>query len=224
MKHFTKTALFAGLMLGAMSQPALGQSTGTIVQGIAVANLDAVVASSNAYRTAQQQRQTTYKPQIDAANAKRQQLQTQLQPLATKFNQDRQATNPNQQSLAQQAQNIQRIQEQGQQELQQILQPVALSEAYVAEQLNDQLDQAVKNAMAKRNISLVLTPSAVLAANNQAYNLNQAILDELNTLVPSVQIVPPQGWEPREVREARAAQAQAQGQAPATTAQQPQGR
>ena len=43
--------------------------------------------------------------------------------------------------------------------------------------------------------------SAVAAFNNNAYNLNQAIIAELNTLLPSAQLVPPAGWQPREVRE-----------------------
>jgi hypothetical protein len=66
--------------------------------------------------------------------------------------------------------------------------------------------------------------------NNGGYNLNQDIVNELNTLIPSATLVPPQGWEPREVREARAQQA-AQGQqgaaaAPAkpSTTTQPSGR
>jgi hypothetical protein len=66
----------------------------------------------------------------------------------------------------------------------------------------------------------------VLAVNNNAYNLNQDILNELNTLLPSAQLVPPTGWEPRELREARAQQAAAAGQQPAaaTTTTPPAGR
>ena len=80
--------------------------------------------------------------------------------------------------------------------------------------------------MAKKKISLLLSPQAVTAFNNNGYNLNQDIVNELNTLIPSATLVPPTGWEPREVREQRAAQQQAQGQAPAaaTTTTQPSGR
>jgi hypothetical protein len=94
--------------------------------------------------------------------------------------------------------------------------PVMMSRAYVSEQVQDKLDQAIKNAMAKKKISLLIGPDAVLAVNNNAYNLNQDILNELNTLLPSAQLVPPQGWEPREIREARAQQSAAAGQQPAT--------
>ncbi|MBM3596227.1 MAG: OmpH family outer membrane protein, partial [Alphaproteobacteria bacterium] len=46
-------------------------------------------------------------------------------------------------------------------------------------------------------------------------------------LLPAAQLVPPQGWEPREIREARAQQVAAAGQQPAaaaTTTTQPVGR
>jgi len=223
MKLILKSAMAASLLLGAAIHPALAadsKSGSTVVAGIAIANLDAVIANSNAYRTAQQQRPVTYKAQYDAAENRRSQLQAQIKPLVDKFNKDREAPNPNTASLQQQAQAIQQIQQSGQQELQRLLQPVALSEAYVQEQLEEKVDQAVKNAMAKNKVSLLLGPQAILAVNDNAYNLNQAILTELNTLLPSAQLVPPQGWEPREVREARAAQ---EGQAPAS-GQKPQGR
>jgi Skp family chaperone for outer membrane proteins len=224
MKTFLKSVAAAGLMF-AVAHPAIAQAqaqaSGPLVPGLAVADLDGVVASSNAYRTAQQQRQTTYKAQYDQAEARSKQLNAQIQPLADKFNRDRAAPNANQAALQQQAAQIQQIQSAGQQELRQMLQPVAMSEAYVQEQISDKLDQAVKNAMAKNKVSILLSPQAVLALNNNAYNLNQAILTELNTLIPSATLVPPAGWEPREVREARAQQ-QAQGAAPAQ-AQKPAG-
>ena len=223
-----KSALLAGILAASASQVAVAQTatTGPVLPGLAVANLDAVVANSNAFRTAQQQRPVTYKAQIDQAEARRKQLEAQIQPLVDKFNKDRAAPNANQATLAQQAQSIQSIQQTGQQELQRILAPAALSEAYVTEQIEDKLDQAVKNAMSKGKISLLLNPQAVVAANNNAYNLNQSILTELNVLIPSAQLTPPAGWEPREVREQRAQQqAQAAGQAPAAQAgPQPQGR
>ena len=216
-----RTALGAGLVLGAFAaQPALAQAgSGTLVQGLAIANLDAVIVNSNAFRTAEQQRGTTYKPQLDQAEQRRAAIQAQLEPLVTKFNADSQVARPNQQALAQQAQAIQRIQQSGQQELQQILAPVAASRAYVNEQIEEKIDEAIRNAMNKKRVSLLLGPQAVLAVNNNAYNINQDILNELNTLLPSAQLVPPQGWEPREVREARAAQAGQQNGAAAAPVQ-----
>lgn len=224
MNILLKSVAAAALMIGAVgAQPVLAQTGGTLVQGLAIANLDAVIVNSSAFKTAETQRQTTYKAQIDRAEQRRTQLEAQLKPLAEKFEKDRTAANPNQQALAQQAANIQQIQQQGQQELQAIIAPVAMSRAYVNEQIQDKLDQAIKNAMSKKKISLLIGPDAVLAVNNNAYNLNQDILNELNTLIPAAQLVPPQGWEPRELREARAQQAAAAGQQPAaaTTTTQP---
>lgn len=220
---------FAGLLLAGIATPAFAQ-TGTAAPlaqapGVAVVNLEAVVANSSAYRNAATSRQTTYKAQLDQAESRRQAISGQLKPLVDKFQKDQQAgvATP---TLQQEAGTIQQIQQSGQQELQGILQPVALSEAYVQEQINDKLATAVQNAMAKKRISLLLNPSAVVSANN-AYNLNQDVLNELNTLIPNAQIVPPAGWEPREVREQRAQQqgaAAPAAPAPASNKPKPSGR
>lgn len=218
MKTILKSVAAASLMLGA-AQPAMvhAQASGPLVPGLAIADLDGVIANSTAYKTAQSQRPTTYKAQFDQAEARRKAITTQLTPLVEKFNKDRAAPSPNTAALQQQAQQIQQIQQAGEQELRTILQPVGLSEAYVQEQIAEKLDAAVKAAMAKKKISLLLSPQAVTAFNNNAYNITQDITTELNTLIPSATLVPPAGWEPREVREARAQQQAQQGQqAPAT--------
>ncbi|MGF7154185.1 OmpH family outer membrane protein [Novosphingobium gossypii] len=223
----TKTkfvALAAGLALAAAANPALAAkkdaapaasaaSGGTIVQGLGVASFDAVIANSNAYKTAETQRQTTFKAQFDQAQTRQNALNTQIKPLIDKFNADRQGGKATQASLEQQAGSIQQIQENGKAELQRILQPVGLSQAYVNEQIEDKLNDAVKAAMTKKGVSILISPDAILAVNGGAYNLNQDILNELNTALPSAQLVPPAGWEPRQVREQRAQQAAAQGQA-----------
>ncbi len=229
MKTLLKSVMVASLMLGgATVQPALAQSksdSGTIVQGIAFANIDAVIQNSSAFQTAEQQRPVTYKAQFDAAEQRRNQLQAQLKPLVDKFEADRQVAKADQQALAREAQQIQQLQQSGQQELQQLMMPVSLSNAYVLEQINDKIDAAVKSAMKKKNVSLLLGQEVVLASNQAVYNLNPDILTELNALLPTAQLVPPQGWEPRQIREAKAAQAaQAAQQQAATAGPQAQGR
>ena len=57
-------------------------------QAVRVVSLPAVVANSNAYKTAEQQRPVTYKPQLDQAEARRAAIAAQLQPLVDKFNAD----------------------------------------------------------------------------------------------------------------------------------------
>jgi Skp family chaperone for outer membrane proteins len=214
MKIILKPALAAGIALATLAAPAVmaPASAQSTVKGIAIVNVPAVVANSNAFRTAQQQRPTTYKAQIDQANARREAIAAQLQPLYTQFQTAQQAANPNQQTLQQTAGQIQQIEAAGQRELQQMLAPVQLSQAYVEEQINDKLVTAIQNAARKQNVSIVISPDSVLYADN-AYNMNQAVLDELNTLIPSAQLVPPAGWLPREMREQQQAQQQAAGQA-----------
>jgi Skp family chaperone for outer membrane proteins len=219
MKRTLTPAFAAALALAVapaalVSTPAVAQA----VQGIAVVNVPAVIANSNAYKTAEQQRPTTYKAQYDSANAKRTELQNQLNPLIDKFNTDRAAASPNQQALQQQAAVIQQMEQNGNRELQQILAPVALSQAYVQEQLSDKLPTAIENAAKKKGVTLVVSPENILYAD-AAYNLNQDVLNELNTLLPSAQLVPPQGWLPRELREQQEQQqaAAAAQQAPAAT-------
>lgn len=186
-----------------------------VVPGIAVANPDAIVVNSAAYKLAEQQRPVTYKAQIDAAEARRAQLQAQIEPLIQKYQTDSQAATPNQASLQQQAQQIQRIQQSGEAELQRLLQPVAMSRAYVLEQIGNKLEAAMEAAQKRRKITLVLNPSAIVAAD-QAYNLNQDVLTELDRILPQAQLVPPADWKPAAQREAEAAQAaQQQGNAAA---------
>ncbi|MCJ1959588.1 OmpH family outer membrane protein [Novosphingobium mangrovi (ex Hu et al. 2023)] len=218
MKTLLKSAALAStLALASVALPGVASAqSGTVVPGIGVADLEGIVFSSAANQTAREQRQTTYKAQIDQANSRRAAIQAQLQPLIQKYQADSRAANPNEAALQQQAQQIQQIQQQGQQELQQILAPVSLSEAYVNEQIEDKLNDAVKAAMTKKKVTILLNPQSIQAITDGAYSLNQDILAELNAAIPTAQIVPPEGWEPRQVREARARQQQAgQAQAPA---------
>ena len=213
MKQLIKPVLAAGLLLTAASPMLAAPAAAQVVKGVGVVSLPAVIANSNAYKVAEEQRPVTYKPQLDQANARRQAIAAQLQPMYQKFQTDQQA-NASQAQLQQQAAAIQQIEQAGQRELQQILGPVSMSRAYVQEQIEDKLDEAVQAAARKRNVTLILdaaTGQVVFA--DAAYNITQAVLDEVNTLLPSVQLVPPQGWLPREMRQQQEAAA-AQGQQP----------
>lgn len=227
MKTLFKPVLAAGLILTAsvpvFTAPAAAQQ---IAPGVGVVSLPAAVANANAYKIAEQQRPVTYKAQIDQATARRDQLTAQLQPMYEKFRTDQQA-NVAQATLQQQAGQIQQIEQAGQRELTQLVQPVALSRAYVQEQIEDKLDQAVQAAATKKKISLILDASSgAVTFADAKYNITQDVVNELNTLLPSAQLVPPAGWLPREARQqqeaAAAAQAAQNGTAPAP--QQPSGR
>ena len=200
----------ATLVAPMVSAPVAAQQ----VQGIGVVNIAAVVVNSEAYKTANTQRQTTYAAQMQQAQTRQQALNAQLQPLVTAFNTARQQANADQGALQQQAQQIAQLRQNGQAELQQILGPVAMSQAYVEEQINDQLQSAIEAAAKARNVTLVITPDSILYADN-AYNLNEAVLAQLNRQLPSAQLVPPNGWLPRELREQQEAAAAAGAQQPA---------
>lgn len=220
MKTLLKPVFAVGLLLTAtagvmVAAPASAQQA----QNIGVVNLPAIIVNSEAYKLAEQQRPVTYKPQIDQANARRQAIATQLEPLYAKLQADQQA-NVAQATLQQQAAQIQQIEQNGQRELQQLVAPVQLSRAYVTEQIEDKLDEAVQAAATKKGVGIILETSGGQVVFAQAsYNINQDVLAELNTLLPAAVLVPPQGWLPREMRQqqaaAQAAQAAQQGTAPA---------
>ena len=221
-KSLPKAVIAASLMLAGSQFAFVAPAAAQAVKGIAVANPTAIVALSNAFKVAEAQRPVTYKAQIDQANARKTQIEAQLRPMATKLQTDAQAANPNQAALQQQYSQIQQIEQAGQNEINSILQPVALSRAYVVEQIGDKLEQATKNAMARQKVEILLDSGAVINAG-EAYNLNQAILNELNVLLPNAQLVPPAGWLPRQQREQQAQQQQQQQQqtAPAAVAPAP---
>lgn len=215
MKYLSKLAATAGLAVASVAVPAaITPAAAQGVGGIAVVNYQAVAAASTAFQTAQQQRQTTYATQISQANTRRTQIEQQLQPLIQAFETARRAASPDQAALQQQVAQIQQIQQAGEAELQQLIQPVQLSQAYVEEQINEKLPAAIEAAAKKNNVKLVLTPDTVLYADN-AYNLNQAVVAELNAALPSVSVTPPAGWLPAEMRQQAAAQ---QAQQPAAAA------
>lgn len=227
MKTLLKCTAAALMMVGTVTSGMIAPAAAQNVAGIGIADQRRAVVESAAFVNANAARPTTYKAQYDAAQAKSTQIRQQLEPLVNKFNTDVQApnANANQAALQQQLGQIQQLREQGSQEVQEILQPVALSEAYVLEQISDKFDQAVRAAMTKRKISVVFEVGSTLA-HNDAYDMTKDITAELNAAIPTAQIVPPQGWVPRAQREqqARAAGANAAPPPAAPTAQQPEGR
>ena len=195
---------------------------------IGVANPEAIVVASTAFQQAERQRPTVYKATIDAAQSRKTQIETQLKPLYEKLEKDSKAPKADRNLLQQQMIQIRQIEQSGEQELQKMLAPLDQSRQFVLEQIEDKLGTAMQQAMAKRGVSMVVRRESVLRYD-PANDLNQAVVAELNTLLPSAQITPPQGWLPRAEREAAAQAAQAQGKAPAAspaqqTGQQPEGR
>ena len=215
MKTLLKPIAFAALLLAGTAsivQAKAAPAAASAAKGpIAVVNLNNVVGSSAAFKAAQSQSAVTYQAQVSAAESRKAAIIAQLQPMADKLQRDAAAPNANQAALAQEQATIQQLQDSGTRELQRIMQPVALSNAYVQEQITDKLGAAMQAAMTKNGVSVLLKAEAVQMVTSPAYDLTPEVLAELNAALPTVQLVPPAGWLPREQREQQAAQAGTRG-------------
>jgi len=222
MKSILKPVLAAGMLLATASPLVIAApASAQVVPGIAAIDVGVIVSGSNAFKAAEQQRGTYYAQTVQQAQARGDAINQQIDPMITKLEADSKLPNANREALQQQAAAIQQISTQGQREVNQLLAPVMASEEYVAEQISEALPKAIEEAAKKKRISLVLRrDEAGIVYRDPAYNLNDAVIAELNTLLPAAQIVPPPNWLPRELREqqARAAAAAGQTAAPATGA------
>src|SRR3546814_9661270 len=69
--------------------------------------------------------------------------------------------------------------------------------------VSSKMGDALKSAMTKNKVDLVLQPGATVSYQ-PAVDITNAVVTELNTLVPSAQIVPPAGWEPGQQQQQQA--------------------
>jgi Skp family chaperone for outer membrane proteins len=228
MKSIKSMLAVASLAIAtATAAPAAAQ-----VQGkIATVDAPAVVINTTAFGTAYQQISTTYKPQIDTIQARSQESQTLLKQLDT--NNDDQLDEAEQQAAqnSAQAQRLQAIE----QEVGQLTNQVEAARVYAVEQILAQYRTALQQVAQQQQIQLVFTPDTVAYALPQA-SITQQVSTALNTLVPSVGIVPPQGWQPsrnavglyqqiqQRLLAAQAIQAQQQGAQQQQNTQAPSGR
>ena len=217
MNTLIKAALLATAPIAAIAALPTAASA-QAVSNVGVANLEEAIQKSNAYVLAINQIKITYKPQIDAFEARSKVLNAEIQPLVTAFQTAQRAPNANQAALQTQATNIQTRQQAAQQEVQTLYQPVGRAQAYVEEQLVAKLDAALKTAMTKKKVTLVVSPQATISYQ-PAMDITMDIVTELNATLPNVMITPPANWQP-------GGQAGAQGAAAAGPVQptRPQGR
>ena len=188
MKTIASLLAAASLSIAAfVAVPAAAQVQGNI----ATVNAPAVIINSNAFTTAYQQIATTYKPQLDAIQARQQESQTLLQQLDT--NKDNQLDEAEQQAAqnSPQAKRLQAIE----QEVAQLTDQVEAARVYAIEQILAQYRPALEEVVQQLRIQVVLTPDVVVYAPQQA-NITQQVTTAVNAKVPSVAIVPPQNWRP----------------------------
>ena len=210
----TKSFLIAGALIASVAAvPAVAQ-----VNGIAVADPQGAIANTKAWAAARGQIQTTYKAQLDQAAARGKAMDAELAPLVTQFQAAQKAPGATNATLAPQYQAIQAKQQAGQAELARITAPAERAQAYSIEQIQARLPEAVQNVVKARNVSLLVSPQAVLFLTPAA-DITPAVTTELDRLVPSVSTAVPAGWQPGQQQAgAPAAAAPAAGTAPARPA------
>lgn len=195
MKTFLKAVALATVSvagMAAVSVPAVAQSK----LGIAVVDMDEAVNKSVAATNARTQMQTTYKANIDNFNSRKTALDADLKQKAEAFQAAvKAAGGKSTPALQTQYEQLQQSQQSAQAELQRIGQPIALANAYIEEQIGAKIGDALKAAMTKSKVDLVLQPGATVSYQ-PSVDITAAVTTELNALVPSVNIVPPAGWQP----------------------------
>lgn len=198
-KILTASALaIAALSVSPMfAAPAAAQA-----RAVAVADVRAAAAKSNAFTVASQQIQTTYKAQIDQQETRGQTLQAEMNVLIAKYNEEAKKTPQNQAALQAAAKAVQDKRQAAQTELGQIGAPVELALAYVEDQISVRMNEAIKAAMTTKKVDLLLQPDAVLARENNV-DLTDAVVVELNKILPSVTITPPAGYQPGQLVQQR---------------------
>ncbi len=232
MKLLAKSLAAASLAMVAIAAvPSAAQVSGNI----AVVSDPVVIAQSTALANAYQQISTTYASQITQIQQKQQQTQTLLQQLDTNNDGSLDAAEQQAAANAPQAQQLQTLER----EIAQLSNQIDLARVYAVTQILQQYGPALQSVTTADNIQIVLAPDAVSFAPPQA-NIGQKVVAALNARVPSVQITPPQGWQPSQqavavfqqvqqillIANARQQQAAAaaQAQQPAQQPAQPSGR
>jgi len=199
----------APLALAVAATPASAQSK----LGIAVVNVDAAINGSAAAQTATQQMAVTYKGAIDSLNTRRTALQAEIKSKEDALQAAAKAAGPKPtpvqtQALQTQYDALQKRGQEAQAELQQLNQPIQLAKQYVLEQIGAKLDDALKAVLTKNKVDLLIKDDSTLAFQPNV-DLTASLITELNALVPTVGIVPPQGWQPGQQQQAPAAAAPA---------------
>ncbi|MBA4747530.1 MAG: OmpH family outer membrane protein [Sphingopyxis sp.] len=199
-KLFAATALAAATLTVAplFAVPAAAQSK----TGIAVADVRVAAARSNAFTTAAQQIETTYKAQIDARDSRAQTLQAELNLLVAKYNEEARKPTPNQATVQAAAKAVQDKRTAATAEISQLGQQVDLAIAYVEDQISLRMNEAIRAAMKRLKVDLLLNPEGVLA-REPAVDITDAVVADLNAILPNVGIVPPAGYQPGQLVQAK---------------------
>jgi len=188
MTIFSKLLAPAAVALCAVAaMPAQAQVEGKI----ATVDISRAVLGTTAFQTAYEQVNTTYAQQNELRRTKAQERQTLLATFDT--NGDKQVDDA---ELAAKQNSPQFTQLQTlEQEIQALTNQIDAARVYAVEQVIIQYGAALQEVVTKQQIKLVIDPSTVMFTVPEA-DITQQITTALNAKVPSVGIVPPQGWQP----------------------------
>lgn len=188
MTIFSKLIAPAAMALCAVAAvPAQAQVEGRI----ATVDISRAVLGTTAFQTAYEQVNTTYAQQNELRRTKAQERQTLLATFDT--NGDKQVDDA---ELAAKQNSPQFIQLQTlEQEIQALTNQIDAARVYAVEQVILQYGAALQEVVTKQQIKVVLDPNSLLFVAPEA-DVTAQITTALNAKVPSVGIVPPQGWQP----------------------------
>jgi Skp family chaperone for outer membrane proteins len=192
-------------------------------QSVAVLDPDAAIGNSNAWKTAAQTIQTTYKTQIDQVQARQTALAGEIRTAATPLDTNKDGQISQAELQAAQSSNpnavkaLQAKEQSAQQELQRLSLPFNRAKAYAIEQISGHEDDAVNNVVKQRHIAVLLRPEAAFFTDPSA-DLTGAVTAELDRLITApVSVTPPANWQPGQQQQAApAAAAAAPAAKPAT--------
>src|SRR3546814_11862176 len=139
--------------------------------------------------------QTTYKAQIEAFNARKATLDKELQTKATEIQNAQKTAGANSATLQPKIEAFQKRRAEIQQELATLGRPIALAQAYVEEQVSSKMGDALKSAMTKNKVDLVLPPGPTVSYQPEVDNTN-ALVTNPTPIFPHPHIVPPAAREP----------------------------
>ena len=220
-------ARLLGAALAALSAFAAAPAAAQ-VNGIGVADPAVVVAGAQALNTAFGQIGTTYQAQRTPID----QLSEQHAGLRRGFDTNNDGQLSQEEQTAAQANTALLQQLQGlEAQINTLQEPITMAGIFVVEQLAQQLSPAVQQVVQANNVQLLLSSEAALYVGDAA-QLTDDIIARLDTLVPTVSIAAPQGWQPtqqglnlfQQVQDIRRAVAQQQAAATQQPAAPVQGR
>ncbi|MEE4205461.1 MAG: OmpH family outer membrane protein [Erythrobacter sp.] len=231
MKPIVTLLASAGLALGAIvATPAAAQVEGKI----ATADRTRTLIGSQALQSAFQQIETTYSAQIEQLRTKQQQRQAILKQFDTNGDNEIDDSEYAAVEASPQLGTLQTLD----QELAGLSNQIELARVFVVEQIAQQYAPALREVVQQQQIKLVLNPGALALPSPEA-DITESVVTSLNAKVPSVGVVPPQGYQPsrqgvqltQEIEQTlqvisllRQQQAAQQGQQQPANPQAPQGR